>query len=81
MDSFMESIFVLSGHVVGNVGGLIAILFIGLLPLYVFFFVCYKKKIEIKSALPMASLSLAGMFSLILSAVFAMTAMVLGAWG
>lgn len=81
MDSFMESIFVLSGHVVSNVGGLIAILLIGLLPLYVFFFVCYKRKIAIKSALPIAFLSLAGMFSLFLTAVFAMTAMALGAWG
>ena len=77
----MESIFILSGYVVSNVGALIAILFIGLIPLYVFFFVCYKRKIAIKSALPMASLFLASMLSLFLTAVFAMTAMALGAWG
>ncbi len=81
MDSFMESIFVFSGYVVSNVGALFAILFIGLIPLYVFFFVCYKRKIAIKSALPIASLFLASMLSLFLTAVFAMTAMVLGAWG
>ncbi|WHI49948.1 hypothetical protein P3339_16010 [Microbulbifer sp. MLAF003] len=81
MDNFMESIFVLSGHIVSNVGGLVAILLIGFLPLYVFFFVCYKRKIAIKSALPIASLALAGMLSLFLIAVFAMTAMTLGAWG
>jgi cell division protein FtsX len=81
MDSFMESIFVLSGHVVSNVGAFIAILLIGLIPLYVFFFVCYKSKIAIKSALPMAYLFLASMLSLFLTAVFVMTAMALGAWG
>lgn len=81
MDSFMQMIFILSGHIVTNLGGFITILVIGFLPVYVFSFVCYKKKIAIKSALPIMFLSLASVSSLFLIAVFSMTAIALGAWG
>lgn len=77
----MEGIFVLSGHIVSYTNGVIAIIFIGLLPLSIFFFICYKNKIAIKSLLPIIFLSLASVFSLCLTAVFAMTAVALGAWG
>jgi hypothetical protein len=81
MDSLMESIFLISGHIVSYTNGVIAIILIGFLPLYIFFFICYKNKIALKSILPIIFLSLASVFSLCLIAVVAMTAVALGAWG
>ena len=77
----METIFLLSGYVVSNFGGFLSILFFGILPIHVFLFFCYKKKIKIKSALSIIYLSLASILSLFLIAVIFMTIMALGAWG
>jgi len=77
----MEAIFSLAGHIVSYSNGVIAILFIALSPLYIFFFICYKNKVAIRSVLPIFFLSLASALSTCLVVIFAITSIALGAWG
>jgi ABC-type uncharacterized transport system permease subunit len=82
MDKVMELIFVVAGHLVNAIGGLLAILLIGLLPIYAYTYVIYRKNVNIFSSRSAVLSLLAAMaLSFCLSAVFAMSAIVLNAWG
>jgi hypothetical protein len=82
MDAIMETIFVASGYIVNLMGGALAILLVAFLPLYCYGFVAYQKTISFHSSRSaLLALLAAIVLTILLTAVFAMTAVVLGVWG
>ena len=82
MYGIMEAIFVASGYIVNFMGGALAILLIAFLPLYCCGFAIYQRNINWRSSRPaILSLLAAAVLTILLTAVFAITAVVLGAWG
>ncbi|ODS24663.1 hypothetical protein AB835_02755 [Candidatus Endobugula sertula] len=78
----MEAIFVASGYIVNFMGGALAILLIAFLLLYCCGFAFYERNINWHSSRPaILSLLTAAVLTILLTAVFAITAVVLGAWG
>lgn len=82
MDTIMEAIFVASGYIVNFMGGALAILLIAFLPLYCFSFVVYQKNVSWRSSRSTLFALLASVvLTLLLTVIFSITAVVLGAWG
>lgn len=82
MDAIMEAIFVGAGYAVGAIGGVLAMLLVGLLPIYAYGLFLYFQKASIRSTRLTLMLFIASMvLSVILLAVFAITAVAMGAWG
>ena len=78
----METSFVLAGHLVQLVGGVLAILLVGLLPLYVLAYGLYRTRSGVTSSASAFALSLLGaVLALCVSGVIFVSAMVLSAWG
>lgn len=76
----MQLIFLIGANLVRtlSVGG--AILLIGLLPIYGYFFFTYRSRLN-SSGYSCILLSIVTILSLCLSSIFATSAMVLGMWG
>ena len=82
MDAVMEAIFVASGHVVGFMGGALAILLVAFFPMYCYGFLAYQKHLRVRaSRASLFAFIAAVVLTILLTVVFAMTAVVLGAWG
>ena len=82
MDELMETIFLAGGNLVAFFGLPVAILLVGLLPVYIYGYVGFRKKISYKeSKLAIIFLILSILCSLAISAVLFICGMVMGAWG
>jgi hypothetical protein len=82
MEQLLEISFILAGHLVQLIGGVLAILLIGLLPLYLLAYGLYRTQTGVMSSASTLALSvLAVVLALCLSGVIFVSAMVLRAWG
>lgn len=82
IDAIMEAIFVTSGYIVNFMGGILAIALVAFLPLYCWAFAFYQTNISWHFSGPaILALLVATILTGLLTVVFAITAVVLGAWG
>ena len=82
MDAIMELIFVLAGHAIRFMGIEMCIILIALMPMYLYFSFMYMNNLAVlNSRTTILFLVLSMISSLLLSVVFGISAIALGAWG
>ena len=79
MDTIIKSIFLVAGNLVIFLGGWLALLIVGMFPLYVAAYFFFVKKIALRSS--MLSYALLFVSAVAMSSVIAMSAVVMGTWG
>ena len=81
MESILKEIFLLSAEVLDVLGVTLSIIFIGFFPTYLTFFIVYWRRSSIRASFKLIMLLLAAAFSMVLSAIFFVSSMVLKMWG
>jgi hypothetical protein len=79
MEIFLRSIFLFAGHVVAFLGGGLALLLVGMFPLYIAAYFFFVKKVALRSSILFYAFSTAT--AVVMSTVIAVCAVALGMWG
>ena len=79
MDTFLTSAFQLAGHLVAFLGGALALLLVGMSPLYIASYFLFVKQVALRSSVLPYALSVAT--AVAMSCVIGISAVVMGQWG
>jgi hypothetical protein len=79
MDTLLAAVFQLAGHMVAFMGGMLALLLIGMAPLYIAAYFLFVKQVALRSSMLLYALSI--VTAVAMSGVIGISAMVMGQWG